>query len=165
MRIRIFVGDVAGHRGDLPFGGDCDIDMLVSQEMPEIVGGPGLCGGPVGGALFHDKGRIAGDISHELQRAGLLVQLLNDRAVQLVVGCNELCDGVHGKGHSEDKAGKQGSESLGRGRQPRARGVVGLGQARPVGGGEGPLRCAAARSETAEAKTGMLRSWEYDEVG
>jgi hypothetical protein len=68
-----------------PFRSHCNIDGLVSQGVLQILGIPRLGGRPGGGGIPHHEGSIPGDISHEFEWAGLFIQLLDDRAIQLIV--------------------------------------------------------------------------------
>lgn len=68
-----------------PVGGHCDIDGLVAQKVLEVAKGPCLCGSPGACPSPHHERGVSRDISHELERAWFLVELVNDRGIELIV--------------------------------------------------------------------------------
>lgn len=75
-------------------GRDGDVDVAAGEGLGQELCVPCLKGLPAGGSGADDEGCVAGDISHELERAGLLVEFLDDGGVKLIVGDDELGDWV-----------------------------------------------------------------------
>ncbi len=79
---------------DLPFRCHRDVNRNLTEEVLKEAGRPRLSGLPTRGGASHDEGGVPGHISHELERAGFLIELVDDDAVQLKVRRDELGDGV-----------------------------------------------------------------------
>jgi hypothetical protein len=77
-------------QADIPRGRNGNADGLVTKKFLQIVDCPCACGLPIGSGASHDEGGVPGDESHEFECARLLVELLDDGAVELIVVCNEL---------------------------------------------------------------------------
>lgn len=73
-----------------PLGRHCDVDGLVMQKILEVAKGPCLGRSPRACPSPHHKRGVSRDISHKLERARFLVELINDGGVELVVIDEEL---------------------------------------------------------------------------
>lgn len=71
-----------------------NIHSLIFKHAQQIVLIPRLIRLPRGGRATDDEGGVAGDVAHELEGARLLVQFFDEGAVELVVGGDELGQGV-----------------------------------------------------------------------
>ncbi len=66
----------------------------MSKMVSEELGRPCPVGFPVDGSTADNKGRAPGNETHKLERTGLLIELDNDGAVELIVSRDEAGDGV-----------------------------------------------------------------------
>ena len=83
---------------DEPIRRHGDVDSVLGERAAEKRYRPIQHGRPGGGAAPDEKGRVPGDIAHELERAGLgapIVELVDDAAVELKIAGDELGDWIH----------------------------------------------------------------------
>lgn len=80
---------------DIPKRSYGNIDSLIPKEIGQILGGPCLSGFPVDGTSSYNERGVSGYKSHKLERTGLLVKLMDVRAVEFIVGDDQVCDGIN----------------------------------------------------------------------
>lgn len=78
-----------------------NVDRLIAQELLQETDGPSPCGSPIRCRTSHHEGGVPRNESHELERARLLGELFDNRAVEFIVSRNEFLNRVlnHGVIH------------------------------------------------------------------
>nr|pir hypothetical protein 68B2.170 [imported] - Neurospora crassa [Neurospora crassa] len=81
-------------RGNIPKRSNGNIDRLIPKEIGKILGGPCLGCLPVCGTASYDKRGVPSYESHKLERTGLFVELLDEGAVEFIVGDDQVCNSI-----------------------------------------------------------------------
>ena len=73
---------------------DSNIHILALQDREQIRRVPLATGFPRGSSASYDEGCVASDVSHELERTGFIVKLIDHVAVEFIEGRDEILNGL-----------------------------------------------------------------------